>query len=399
MPVELGSFDIIISMDWLSKYHAMIVCDEKLVRISFGNEILTIQGDRSDGNSVSRLNIISYPKTQKYIQKGCHVFMAQITEKKAEKKSKEKRLEDEPVSTGASPVARSPYRLVPSKMQELSNQLQELPDKGFIRLSSLPWGASVLFIKKKHGSFRMCIDYKELNKLTMKNRYLLPMIDDLFNQLQGSSIYSKIDLRSKEEHEEHLKLILELLKKEEFQSIHVDPAKIESIKDWATPTTTTEIRQILGLVGYYRRFIEGFSKITKPLTKLTQKNVKYEWEEKEEEAFQLLKQKILMRFLALGWILEEIHVTWAYLEKKRIRLRTYTKSLEDLCIQCAPILAFLDGTENFVVNYDASHKGLGSVLMQKEKVIAYASRQLKVHEKNYTTHGLELGAVVFALKI
>ncbi|GJU23205.1 hypothetical protein Tco_1156547 [Tanacetum coccineum] len=97
MPIELGSFDIIISMDWLSKYHVMIVCDEKLVRISFGNEILMIEGDRSDGNSMSRLNIISCPKTQKYIQKGCHVFLAQITKKKAKKKSKKKRLEDEPV--------------------------------------------------------------------------------------------------------------------------------------------------------------------------------------------------------------------------------------------------------------------------------------------------------------
>ncbi|GJZ07890.1 putative reverse transcriptase domain-containing protein, partial [Tanacetum coccineum] len=297
---------------------------------------------------------------------------------------------------GAAPVARAPY------------------------LSS-PWEAPVLFVNKKNGSFRMCIDYRELNKLTMKNRYPLLRIDDSFNQLQGSSIYSKINLRSgyhqsrvreedipktmfrmcydhyefqvmpfgltnapavfmdlmnrvcksyldkfvivfiddildysknKEEHEEHLTLILELLKKEELyakfskcefwipkvqflghmidnKGIHVDLAKIESIKDWASPKSPIEIRQFLGLA------------------------------EKEEAAFQLIKQK--------------------------------------LC--SAPILALPKGSEKFIVYCDASHNGLGVVLMQNEKVIAYASRQLKIHEKNYTTHDLELGAVVFALKM
>ncbi|GJS54201.1 putative reverse transcriptase domain-containing protein [Tanacetum coccineum] len=300
-------------------------------------------------------------------------------------------------------------------------------------------------------SFRMCIDYRELNKLTVKNRYPLPRIDDLFDQLQGSSIYSKIDLRSgyhqlrvreedilktafrtryghyefqvmpfgltnapavfmdlmnrvckpyldkfvivfiddiliysksKKEHEGHLRQILKLLKKEELyakfskcefwiprvqflghvidcQGIHVDPAKIESIKDWASPKTPTEIRQFLGLAGYYRRFIEGFSKIAKTMTKLTQKGVKFDWGDKQEAAFQLLKQK--------------------------------------LC--SAPILALPEGSEDFIAYCDASKKGLGAVLMQREKVISYASRQLKIHEKNYTTHDLELGAVVFALKM
>nr|GEZ67373.1 hypothetical protein [Tanacetum cinerariifolium] len=188
---------------------------------------------------------------------------------------------------GVAPVARAPYRLAPSEMKELAEQLQELTDKGFIRPSSLPWGAPVLFVKKKYGSSQMCIDYREFNKLTVKNRYPLPRIDDLFDQLQGSSIYSKIDLRSgKKEHEGHLRQILILLKKEELyakfskcefwisrvqflghvidcRSIHVDPAKIESIKDWTSPKTPTEIHQFLGLAGYYRIFIEGFSKITK----------------------------------------------------------------------------------------------------------------------------------------
>ncbi|GKB30637.1 putative reverse transcriptase domain-containing protein [Tanacetum coccineum] len=198
MPVELDSFDVIIGMDCFSKYHAVTVCDEKLVRIPFGNEMPTIQCDRSD--------------------------------------------------------------------------------------------------------------------------------DDIL-------IYS----RSKEEHEENLKLSLEFLKKEEFQGIHVNSAKIESIKDWATPMTPTEIRQFLGLAGYHRRFIKGFSKIAYPMTKLTQKNVKFEWEEKEEAAFQLLKRK--------------------------------------LC--SALILPLPKVTENFVVYYDASHKGLGVVLMQRDKILNAQLRQLK----------------------
>ncbi|GJT58404.1 putative reverse transcriptase domain-containing protein [Tanacetum coccineum] len=306
---------------------------------------------------------------------------------------------------GAAAVVQTPYLLAPSEMKELSEQLQELSDKGFIRPSSSPWGAPVLFIKKKDGSFGMCIDYQELNKLTVKNRYPLSRIDDLFDQLQGSSVYSKIDLRSsyhqlrvreedipkmtfktryghyefqvmpfgltntlavfmdlmnrvlkpyldkfvivfiddiliysksKKEHEEHLKAILELLKKEELY------AKFSECLD-----------------DYYRRFIEGFSKIAKPMTKLTQNKVAFEWDDKQEAAFQTLKKK--------------------------------------LC--SAPILALLQGAEDFIVYCDASHKGLGAVLMQNEKVIAYASRQLKIHDKNYTTHDLELGAVVFALKL
>ncbi|GKB40504.1 putative reverse transcriptase domain-containing protein [Tanacetum coccineum] len=438
----------------------------------------TFRGNESSNGRESRLAVISYSKAQEYVAKGCQVFLAQISAKKEEDKSEGKQIEDVPIVRdfpevfpedlpglpptrpvefqidlipGAAPVARAPYRLAPSEMKELSEQLQELSDKGFIRPSSSPWGAPVLFVKKKDGSFRMCIDYRELNKLTVKNRYPLPRIDDLFDQLQGSSIYSKIDLRSgyhqlrvreqdvpktafrtryghyefqvmpfgltnapavfmdlmnrvckpyldkfvivfiddiliyskdEKEHEEHLKAILELLKKEQLyakfskcefwipkvqflghvidsRGIHVDPAKIESIKDWASPKTPTEIRQFLGLAGYYRRFIEGFSKIAKSMTKLTQKGIKFDWGEKEENAFQLIKQK--------------------------------------LC--SAPILALPEGSEDFVVYCDASHKGLGAVLMQREKVIAYASRQLKVHEKNYTTHDLELGSVVFALKI
>ncbi|GKF03507.1 retrotransposon protein, putative, ty3-gypsy subclass, partial [Tanacetum coccineum] len=298
----------------------------------------------------------------------------------------------------AASIARVPYRLAPSEIKELSVQLQVLLEKGFIRPSSSSWGAPVLFVKKKDGSFRKCIDYRELNKLTIKNRYPLPRIDDLFDQLQGLSVYSKIDLRSRY-HQLHIKeedipittfgtrygyfefqvmpfgltnapaVFMDLMNRLDsvqflghvidHSGVHVDPAKIEAIKNWVAPTTPMKVRQFLGLVGYYRRFIEGFSLISKPLTKLTRKDKRYEWGKEEEEAFQTLKRK--------------------------------------LC--SAPILALPEGTKDFMVYCDASLKGYRAVLMQKEKVIPYASRQLKVREENYTTHNLDLGAVVFALRI
>ncbi|GJY81283.1 putative reverse transcriptase domain-containing protein [Tanacetum coccineum] len=207
---------------------------------------------------------------------------------------------------GATSIAKSPYCLAPSELEELSGQLKELQDKGFIRPSPSPWGASVLFVKKKDGSFRMCIDYRELNKLTIKNRYPLPRIDDLFDQLQGLQFFSKIDLRS---------------------GYHQLPSKIEAVKNWKAPRTLIEVRLFLRLAGYYR-----------------------------------------------------------------------TETLKDkLCN--ALVLALPDGAKYFVVYCDASRIGLDCVLMQRGKVIAYASRQLKIQEKNYTTRDLELGVVVFALKI
>ncbi|GJX98435.1 hypothetical protein Tco_0355454 [Tanacetum coccineum] len=203
MPIELGSFDAIIGMDWLSKCQAVIVCAEKIIHIPWGNETLIIHGNGSNQGNATRLNIISCTKTQKYMQKGFPIFLAHVTAKEVEDKSEKKRLEDVPIVQdfpdifpkdlsslppnrqvdfqidlvpGVAPVARAPYRLAPSEMKELS-------DKGFIIPSSSPWGAPVLFVKKKDGSFRMYIDYRELNKLTVKNRYPLPKIDDLFDQL------------------------------------------------------------------------------------------------------------------------------------------------------------------------------------------------------------------------
>ncbi|GJW31327.1 putative reverse transcriptase domain-containing protein [Tanacetum coccineum] len=309
---------------------------------------------------------------------------------------------------GATPIAKSPYRLAPSEMQELSRKLQELQDKGFIRPSHSPWGTPVLFVKKKGGSLCMCIDYRELNKLMVKNRYPLPRIDDLFDQLQGSRYFSKIDLRSgyhqlrvheddipktafrtryrhfeftvmpfgltnapavfmdlmnrvckpyldkfvivfiddiliysktKEDHEVHLGLVLELLRKEKLY------AKFSKCEFWL---------QEVHFLGH----VVNQDGIHVDPSKIEAKNQKYVWGMEQEEAFQTLKN--------------------------------------NLCD--APILTLPDGVEDFVVYCDASNQGLGCVLMQRGKVIAYASRQLKIHEKNYTTHDLELGAVVFALK-
>nr|GEV78672.1 putative reverse transcriptase domain-containing protein [Tanacetum cinerariifolium] len=215
MPIELGTFDFIIGMDWLVKHDAVIVCGENVVHIPYGNKTLIVESDKG----MSRLKVISCIKARKYVERGCHLFLAHVTEKKL----REKQLEDVPVIRdfpevfpddlsglssprqvefkidlvpGAAPVARAPYRFAPSEMRELLVQLQELLEKEFIRLSSSPWGAPMLFVKKKDGSFRMCIDYCELNKFPIKNRYPLSRIDDLFDQLQGSSMYSKIDLRS-----------------------------------------------------------------------------------------------------------------------------------------------------------------------------------------------------------
>nr|GEZ38890.1 putative reverse transcriptase domain-containing protein [Tanacetum cinerariifolium] len=322
MPVELGSFNAIICMDWLRRHHAVIVSDEKLVQVPFGNETLVFRGAES------------------YIRRE-----SWLTE---DDKPKGEQVKDVPI-------------------------VQNFPE---VFPENLP-----------DGSFRMCIDYRELNKLTVKNRYPLSRIDDLFDQLQGSSIYSKIDLRSgyhqlrvreadipktafrtryghykfqvmyfgltnapaismdlmnrvrKPYLDKFMIVFIDdilIYSKNEVQflghvidsrGIHVDPTKIESVKDWESPKIPTEIRQFLGLAGYYRRFIEGFSKIAKPMTKLTQKKVMFDWGDKQEAAFQLLKQK--------------------------------------LC--SAPILALPKGAEDFVAYCDASHKSLGAVLMQREK--------------------------------
>ncbi|GJU98207.1 putative reverse transcriptase domain-containing protein [Tanacetum coccineum] len=407
--IVLGAFYIVIGMDWLDRYNANILCSQKLVRVvnPQGREII-IYGDKRKDTNVEKKSAKDVPVVNEFLD----VFPEDLPGIPPERQV-EFQIDLIP---GATPIAKTLYRLAPSKMKELMSQLQELLDKGFIRPSSSPWGAPILFVKKKDGSMRMCIDYRELNKVTMKNVYPLPRIDDLFDQLQGARWFSKIDLRSgyhqlkvreedipktafrkryghyefvvmpfgltnasaifmdlmnrvcrpmldksvivfiddilvyskdKKEHEAHLREVLETLRKErlyakfakcEFwlqeiqflghvvnsKGIKVDPAKIEAVMNRQTLKDVGEIRSFLGLAGYYRRFIQDFSKIASSLTRLTKKNTPFVWGEEQEEAFVTLRRK--------------------------------------LCE--TPILVLPDGTEDMVVYCDASYFGLGCVLMQ-----------------------------------
>jgi hypothetical protein len=467
---EMSGFDVILGMDWLSMYHACVdcFCKEVVFRPPGATEF-KIQGNR--GFNLPKL--VSAMQATRLLKQGCSGFLACVT-----KEAPEAMLEEIPIVRdfvdvfpedlpglppdreikftidlllGTGPISKVTYRMAPLELNELKEQLQELLDREFIRPSVSPWGAPVLFVKKNDGSMRLCIDYSELNKVTVENRYSLPRIDDLFDQLHGSQVFSKIDLRSgyhqlkikeediqktafktryghyeflvmpfgltnapatfmdmmnrtfrelvdrcvvvfiddiliysksREEHEEHLSTVLSILRKQKLfakfkkcefwleevtflghviskEGISVDPSKMEAVVNWARPTSVHEIRSFLGLAGYYRRFVEGFSKLAAPLTKLTKKNEAFIWSDDCERSFQELKHRMVS----------------------------------------APVLTLPSGTGGFVIYSNASYKGLGCVLMQNGKVIAYASRQLKVHERNYLTHDLELVAVVFTLMI
>jgi hypothetical protein len=352
---------------------------------------------------------------------------------------------------GTAPTFKQPYRMSVEELKELKKQLTELQEAGYIRPSSSPWGAPVLFVQKKDGSQRMCVDYRSLNDVTVKNKYPLPRIEDLFDQMRGARVFSKIDLRSgyhqmrirpsdipktafstryglyeftvmsfgltnapayfmnlmnkvfmeyldrfvvvfiddiliysqsDSDHEEHLRLVLQKLRDNQLYAkfskcefwigevpflghiisnggISVDPAKVKEIMEWRVPTTVTEIRSFLGLAGYYRIFIEGFSKIAKPMISLLEKGREFKWDEKCQESFDQLKKRLMS----------------------------------------PSVLVMPDLQRGFDIYCDACGQGLGCVLMQEGHVIAYASRQLRKHELNYPTHDLELAAVVHALKI
>ena len=352
---------------------------------------------------------------------------------------------------GTAPISVAPYRFTPAELVELKRQLKELEDQGFIRPSVSLWGAPALFVKKKDGSLRMCIDYRQLNRVMVKNRYPMPRIDDLFDQLRGSTCFSKIDLRTgyhqlrvreadiektafrtryghyeflvmpfgltnapaafmdlmnrifrpyldqfvvvfvddiliyslnEAAHMEHLRAVLTLLRAHQLYAnlgkcefwlaevkflghvvsgdgVLVDPSKIDAVSTWVQPTNAFEIRSFLGLAGYYRRFVQDFARLAAPMTRLTRKGVKFEWSDACERAFQELKKRLTS----------------------------------------APVLIIPERGLGYDVYCDASGDGLGCVLMQAGSVVAYGSRQLKPHERNYPTHDLELAAVVFALKI
>ena len=470
--LDMPDYEVILGMDWLSKYNANIDCKKKIVtfRPPGKDEFLFVGSTQK-----LRTPIISAMKARRLLDSGCMGYLASVVDIDLEEESKPENIpvvcdfldvfpEDLPglppdreiefvidLIPGTAPISKSPYRMAPTELKELKVQLQELLDKGFIRPSFSPWGAPVLFVEKKDGTLRLCIDYRELNKVTIKNKYPLPRIDDLFDQLQGSSVFSKIDLRSgyhqlkikdddvqktafrtryghyeflvmpfgltnapaafmdlmnrvfkdyldqfvivfiddiliysrsMDEHVEHLRIVLDILKEKQLYAkfkkcefwldkvsflghvvskdgISVDPGKVEAVSNWSQPTNVSEVRSFLGLAGYYRWFVEGFSRLASPLTNLTRKNVKFQWSDACVKSFVELKKRLIT----------------------------------------APILAIPTGSGGMVVYSDASKSGLGCVLMQNGRVIAYASRQLKDYEKNYPTHDLELAAVVFALKI
>ncbi|GJY17080.1 putative reverse transcriptase domain-containing protein [Tanacetum coccineum] len=323
MLVELGSFDVIIGMDWLANHHAVIVCDEKIMLIPYGNEVLIVQVMRKETKDKSGEKRLEDVPTVRDFPK---VFPKDLSGLPPTRQV-EFQIDLVP---GAAPVLRTPYRLTPSKVKELSTQLQERSDKGFIRPSSSPWEPRSCLSKRKMDLFLQGLSV--YSKIDLRSGYhQLRVRDEDIPKMAFRTCYGHYKfqvmpfgltnaLASKEEHVEYLKLILELLKKEELY------AKFSKCGFWLSKT---------------------------------QKSMKFDWTEKAKAVFQLLKQK--------------------------------------LC--SAPILALPEGIENFMVYCDASRKGLGAVLMQKEKVIAYASRKLKIHEKNYTTHDLELRVVVFALKM
>nr|GEZ53401.1 retrotransposon protein, putative, Ty3-gypsy subclass [Tanacetum cinerariifolium] len=320
---------------------------------------------------------------------------------------------------GTQPISKAPYHMVPIELKELKDQLQELLDFGFIRMSISPWGAPVLFVKKRmlqgakffskidfiYGYHQLWVKEQDIPKTTFRTRYghhdflvmpfgltnasvvYMDLMNCIFHEyldkfvimfIEDILVYSK----TKKEHEEHLCIVLGTLRQKKLyvkfskcdlwlgqvaflghivsaDGITIDPAKVDAITKLPRPKTVTEIRSFLGLAGYYRRFVEGFSCLSLPLTKLMRKGEKFVWDEEQEKSFEELK-KILVS---------------------------------------APILTLPSGSGGFQTYSDASKKGLVCVLMQHGKVIAYASRQLKPYEANYPTHDLELAAVVFTLMI
>ncbi|GKV38840.1 hypothetical protein SLEP1_g46705 [Rubroshorea leprosula] len=398
-------FDVILGMDWLSTHDAMVDCYEKVVTFSAPNQpVIQFEGEKAGSFPL----LVSCMQADKMLQHECYGYLAYVFESK-----------DKPVSVEGIWVVEDFPDVFPKELpglppnREIKFTINLVPD---------------LFMKKKDGSLRLCIDYRRLNQVTIKNKYPLPRIDDLFDQLQKARVFSKIDLRlgyyqlkvkpedvmktafrsryghyeflvmpfgltnapaafmdlmnrifqlyldkfvivfiddilifslDEESHKEHLAIIGFLGHIVSKDGISVDPSKMEAVVKWERPTSVTEVRSFLGLAGYYRRFVEGYSNISGPLTQLTRKNQKFEWIDKCERSFQELKNRLVT----------------------------------------APILAIPDNGGNFVVYTDASHKGLGCVLMQHGRVIAYGSRELKTHERNYPTHDLELAAIIFALKL
>ncbi|GJR61574.1 putative reverse transcriptase domain-containing protein [Tanacetum coccineum] len=414
IPFGHGSFDVIIGMDWLSNYKAEIICHEKVVRIPLpdGN-VLRVLGERLEEKARLLMSAKASEKKQDEIvvvRDFLEVFSNDLFGLLPIREIKFWIL----LTPGVTLVAKSPYLLAPSELEELSGQLKELQDHGFIRPSSSPWGVPILFVKKKDDTFRMCIDYRELNKLSVKNGYPLPRIDDLFDHLQGSQFYSKIDLRSGyHQLRVHEDDIIKTAFKTRYGHLEF------TVMPFGLTNAPAVFMDLMNRVcrPYLDKFLIVFIDDILIYSKTREEHV----EHLRLVLGLLKKEKLYAKFSKCEFWLREvqflrhvingdaIHVDPSKIEavKNWKAPRTPTEGEEqELAVETlkdklcnAPVLALLGGLEDFVVYCDASEIGLCYVLMQRGKVIAYASRQLKIHEKNYATYDLELRAIVFALKI
>jgi hypothetical protein len=462
--ISLESFDVILGMDWLTQYRAVISYFWKTVSLQApsGREVVFLGStpkytlsllsqllpDRRTRKSGILFSMMVESEAISQVQDICVVcdyadmFPVELLGIPLERDV----AFEIKLIPGTQPIHKAPYRMAPKEHVELKRQLDDLLAKGFIRLSRSPWAFPVLFVEKKDKRKRLCVDYRALNQVTIKNKYPLPRIDVLFEQLRGAQVFSKTDLNSgyhqlrireediektscstryghfeyiimsfgltnapsdfmeamnkmlhefldnfvvvflddiliypktEEEHERHLRLVLDALRKNQLygklkkcafwlsevaflghminqHGIAVDPKNVAAMVEWKRPSSVLEIRSFLGLAGYYRCFVPNFSSITKPLTKLLEKGVPFVWTNDCEVSYQALKDKLMN----------------------------------------APILALPESGKCFTVYTDASRIGLGCVLMQEGRVIAYGSRQLKKHERNYPTHDLELAAAL-----
>jgi hypothetical protein len=491
MVLPLGDYDAILGMDWLKKYNPVLnwrngtlMFNQAGISHILSSSSSTIQPSVSESSTSSStfklFQLISARSVNKLIRHGeadsfvlaalqpekelesnpaaatllaefADVFPDQLPSELPPRRDVDHRIE---LTQNSPPAARGMYRMSPGELDELKAQLKELLESGFIQPSKSPFGASVLFVKKKDGSMRMCVDYRDLNRITIKNRYPLPRVEELFDRLRGAKFFSKIDLRSgyhqvrihpddvpktafrtryghfeflvlpfgltnapatfmhlmqsifgphldvfvivflddilifsktENEHKQHVRKVLELLRKHKLfakkskceffqqsvsflghvvsaEGISMEQDKVKAITDWPRPKSSTEVRSFLGLAGYYRRFVQGFSRIASPLTELLHNDHKFEWNQEQQQSFDVLKQ----------------------------------------AISSGPVLIIPDESKPYVVTTDASGFAVGATLAQDQgkglQPIAFLSHKMQESERNYPVHEQELLAIIFALK-
>ncbi|KAL0550149.1 hypothetical protein IC582_014651 [Cucumis melo] len=367
--LDMLNFDVILGMDWLAANHASIDCSRKEVAFN-PPSMASFKEEGSRSLRKVDVSLSSEPVVRDYP----NFFSEELPELPPHREI-EFAIELEPDTV---PISKAPYRMAPAELKELKVQLQELLDKGFIRPSVSPWGAPVLFVKKKDGSMRLCIDYRELNKVTVKNRYPLPRIDDLFDQLQGATVFSKIDLRSGYH---QLRIKDADVPKTTFRSRYRHYEFI--VMSFGLTNAPTMFMDLMNKV--FREFLDTFVIVFIDDILIYSKT-----EAEHEEHLRMVLQTLLDNKLFAKF--SKSHFVWS---------KACEDSFQNLKqkLVTAPVLTVPDGSGSFVIYSDASKKGLGCVLMQQGKVVAYAFRQMKSHEQNYPTHDLELAAAVFALKI